>query len=210
MARPEKVEQVKVLAEIFTNARSVVLNDFTGLDVAKISKLRKLCREAGIEYRVVKNTLAKRSLKGTPAEALDEHFEGPTALAIGREDENTSAKVLADFAKEHEAPKFKAAIIEGNVIDATAVLVLAKLPFKNELIARMMGTIMSPGNNLVSCLQGPLLSFMYVMNAIMDQKKTEGDTGAAPQTEAAPAKEVSETGEAPAEEPKEEDKKEDQ
>jgi len=222
MARPEKVEQVEALAEIFTNARSVVLNDFTGLDVAKISELRRLCREAGIEYRVVKNTLAKRSLKGTPAEALDEHFEGPTALAIGREDENTSAKVLADFAKEHEAPKFKAAVVEGNVIDATGVLALAKLPSKDELLSKLLGSMKSPGNNLVSVLQGPLRSFMYVMNAIMDKKTAEGDTGAAPEAapaeeaapaaeaapaEAAPAEEAPEAGDAAPEEPKEEDKK---
>ena len=113
--------------------------------------------------------------------------------------------MLSGFADEH----VKAAIVEGNVIDATGVLALAKLPFKDELIARMLGTLMSPGNNLVSCLQGPLRSFMYVMNAIMDKKKTEGDTGAAPQAEAVPAEEAPEAGKAPSEEPKEEDKKED-
>ena len=128
MARPEKVQQVETLGEVFKEARSIVLNDFTGLDVEKISELRRKCREAGVEYRVVKNTLAKLSVKGTPGEGLGAHFEGPTALAISRETENLSAKVLAEFAKEHEAPKFKAALVGGEVIDATAALALAKLP----------------------------------------------------------------------------------
>ena len=95
MARPEKVQKVESLKEVFDAARSVVLNDFTGLNVEKISALRKLCREAGIEYRVVKNTLAKRSIEGTDAKGLDSHFEGPTALAIGRESENIAAKIIA-------------------------------------------------------------------------------------------------------------------
>ena len=95
MARPEKIEKVESLAEVFNEAKSVVLNDFTGLDVEKISELRKLCRENGVEYRVVKNTLAKRSLKGTQAEELEAHFVGPTALAIGRDSENVSAKIIS-------------------------------------------------------------------------------------------------------------------
>ena len=96
MARPEKIEQVESLKEVFGDARSIVLNDFTGLDVAKISQLRKLCREAGIEYRVVKNTLAKRSVEGTDAQDLYAHFEGPTAFhrsaARGKKDCRRTAR----------------------------------------------------------------------------------------------------------------------
>ena len=178
MARPEKIEKVESMKQIFTEARSVVLNDFTGLNVEKISQLRKLCRDAGIEYQVVKNTLAKRSIPGTPAEALDPHFEGPTALAIGRESENLAAKIIADFAKEHEAPTFKAGIVEGNIIDATGLLALAKLPSKDELISTLMATVKSPGDSLVSVLQGSLRNFMYAMNAIIEKKQTEGGDSA--------------------------------
>ena len=169
MARPEKTQKVDELAEIFNNARSVVLNDFTGLNVEKISELRGLCRKAGVQYLVVKNTLAKRSLKGTPAEDLDSQFEGPTALAIGRDSENVAAKIIADFAKEHEAPKFKAGIIEGNVIDATGVLALAKVPSREELLSLLMAGVQGPGNNLVSVLQGTLRNLLYALNAIVDR-----------------------------------------
>jgi len=179
MARPEKIEKVESMKEVFDSARSVVLNDFTGLNVEKLSALRKLCREAGIEYRVVKNTLARRSIKGTSAEELEAQFEGPTALAIGRESENVSARIIAEFAKEHEAPKFKAGIVEGKVIDATGLLALSKLPSKKELLSTLLASMKSPGNNLASVLQGTLRNFLYAMNAIIEKKQSEG--GDAPQ-----------------------------
>ena len=179
MARPEKIEQVESLKEVFGDARSIVLNDFTGLDVAKISQLRKLCREAGIEYRVVKNTLAKRSVEGTDAQDLYAHFEGPTALAIGRESENVSAKIIAEFAKEHEAPKFKAGIVEGEIIDAAGLLALSKLPFREELLSTLLATVKAPGDGLVSVLQGTLRNLLYGLNAIIEKKQGE-DGDAAP------------------------------
>jgi large subunit ribosomal protein L10 len=174
MARAEKAQKVESLNSIFNEARSVVLNDFTGLNVEKISELRKLCRQNGIEYLVVKNTLARRSLKGTPAEDLENHFEGPTALAIGRESENVSARIIAEFAKEHEAPKFKAGLVDGKVIDATEVLALSRLPSRQELLSKALAGIMSPGNGLVSVLQGPLRNMLYAINAIIDKKQSEG------------------------------------
>jgi large subunit ribosomal protein L10 len=182
MARPEKVKKVEELAEVFNEARAVVLNDFTGLNVEKISRLRKLCRENGVEYLVVKNRLAKLGLKGTPAEDLEEFFEGPTAIAFSRESENLSAKILADFAKEHEFPTFKGGIVAGDVIDATQVMVLAKLPSRDVLLAQLLGGLKGPGNNLVSVLQGTLRNLLYAFNAIIEKKESEPASGNAPQT----------------------------
>jgi large subunit ribosomal protein L10 len=173
MARPEKAKQVEELSEIFSKARSVVLNDFTGLNVEKISELRRLCGENDVEFRVVKNTLAKRSIKGTPAEDLEQYFDGPTALAISRESENLSAKVLVKFADEYELPRLKAGIVEGKIIDATAVLALAKLPSKEELLSKLLGGIKTPGNRLVSVLQGSLRNLLYALNAIVEKKQSE-------------------------------------
>jgi len=173
MARPEKVKQVEELAEIFSNARAVVLNDFTGLNVERISELRRLCEKNGVEFRVVKNTLAKRSIKGTPAEELEQYFDGPTALAISRESENLSAKILVKFAEEYMLPRLKAGIVEGKVIDAANVLALAKLPSKEELMSMLLGGIMSPGNRLVSVLQGSLRNLLYALNAIVEKKQPE-------------------------------------
>jgi large subunit ribosomal protein L10 len=171
MARPEKIAAVEQVAESLKDARSVVVNDFTGLDVEKISELRRLCREANVEFRVVKNTLAKLGVKDTEASGLTEFFEGPTALAISRENENEGAKILAKFAEEHQAPKFKAGFVDGNVIDATAVLALSKLPSKEELLSRVLAGLQSPANGLVGVMQGPLRSLMSVINQIKDQKE---------------------------------------
>jgi len=173
MARPEKAKQVEELAEIFSKARAVVLSDFTGLNVEKISALRRLCHESGVEFRVVKNTLAKRSIKGTPAEELEQYFDGPTALAISRESENLSAKILVKFAEEYMLPRLKAGVVEGKVIDAADVLALAKLPSKEELMSKLLGGIMSPGNRLVSVLQGSLRNLLYALNAIVEKKQPE-------------------------------------
>lgn len=170
MARPEKIARVERVAESLKDARSVILNDFTGLDVEKISQLRKLCRENNVEFRVVKNTLAIRGVKDTPAEGLTKYFEGPTAIAVSREDENTAAKILAKFAEEHEAPKFKAGFVDGNVIDATAVLALSKLPSKEELLSKMLAGIMSPATGLVGVLQGPLRNLVSVLGQIKEAK----------------------------------------
>lgn len=170
MARPEKVARVDRVAEMFKDARSVILSDFTGLDVAKISMLRKLCRENDILFRVVKNTLAKRGIQGTEAEGLAQYFEGPTALAVSRENENAAAKLLAEFAEEHEAPKFKAGFVDGNVIDATEVLALSKLPSKEELVSQLLAGIKGPANGLVGVLQGPLRNLLSVLNQIQEQK----------------------------------------
>lgn len=180
MARPEKVQQVETIAEAFTGSRSVVLNDFTGLNVAKLSELRRLMREAGIEYKVVKNTLAKRGIKGTPAEELEVHFEGPTAIAVDREGENRAARIIADFAKENEdSPKFKAGLVDGDVIDATGMQTLASLPSKEELLSKVLAGLQAPGNGLVGVLQGTLRNLLYAMNAIIEKKQPEG--GEAPQ-----------------------------
>ncbi len=170
MARPEKIAAVESVADIFKDARSVVLNDFTGLDVQKISKLRALCRENNIEFKVVKNTLARRGVRETGAAALEEYFEGPTALAVSRDSENQGAKILAEFAKEYEAPKFKAGFVDGNVIDANAVLTLSKLPSREELLSMVLAGLQSPASGLVSVMQGPLRSLVGVLNQIKDQK----------------------------------------
>lgn len=171
MARPEKVAAVESVAEVFKEARSVVLNDFTGLDVAKISELRRLCRENNIEYRVIKNTLAKLSVRDTDAAELEGHFEGPTALAISMTTENEAAKVLADFAKENDLPKFKAAYVDGNVIDATGVLALSKMPSKNEMLSMLLSGIKGPANGVVAVLQGPLRNLVSVLNQIKEQQE---------------------------------------
>ncbi len=180
MPRPDKITRVESLTELFKDARSVILNDFTGLDVEKMSELRRLCRESGVQYYVIKNTLAKRSIKDTQAQELEPYFEGPTAVALSQDDENVSAKVLAKFAQEHEAPKFKVGLVEGKVIDATAILALAKLPSRDELVSTIMAGIKSPANNLVFVLNGVIRNLVYVLDAIKNKKMESEGSGGTP------------------------------
>jgi large subunit ribosomal protein L10 len=173
MARPEKVARVERVAEMFKDVRSVILSDFTGLDVAKISALRKVCRENGVEFHVVKNTLAKRGLKDTDAEELARYFEGPTALALSRDSENVPARVLAKFAEEHAAPKFKAGYVDGAVMNAANVVVLSKLPSKGELVSQLLAGIQAPASGLVGVMQGPLRNLLSVLSQISEKGAPE-------------------------------------
>jgi large subunit ribosomal protein L10 len=170
MARPEKVAHVEMVTEVINGARSVILSDLTGLNVAKITELRRRCRAEGVELRVVKNTLAKRGIKDTAAAALLPYFEGPTAIASSREAENTPARVLAKFAEEHELPKFKAGFLDGNVIDAKGVLALSKLPTKPELVSQLLGGIQGPSRSLVSVMQGSLRNLLSVLKQASEKQ----------------------------------------
>jgi len=170
MARPEKIAQVESVEASLKGARSVVLTDMTGLNVAKVTELRRRCRAQGVELKVVKNTLARRGIKNTPAAALEKYFEGPTAIAISHESENAPAKVLAKFAEEHELPKLKAGFVDGNVIDARGVLALSKLPTKGELVSQLMGGIQGPARNLLSVIQGPARNLASVLKQISEKQ----------------------------------------
>lgn len=171
MARPEKIAQVDAVAESIKGARSVVLSDLTGLNVAKITELRRRCREAGVELKVVKNTLAKRGVEKTEAKALAPYFEGPTAIAISRDTENMPAKVLEKFSSEHEQlPKLKAGFVDGTVLDAKSVMALSKLPTKGELVSQLLGGIQGPARNLLSVIQGPARNLASVLKQASEKQ----------------------------------------
>ena len=170
MARPEKVAHAEAVTASINAARSIVLTDLTGLNVAKVTELRRRCREAGVEIKVVKNTLAKRGVESTAAKGLAPYFEGPTAIAISRETENMAAKVLAKFASENELPKLKAGFVDGNVIDAKGVLALSKLPAKGELVSQLLGGIQGPARNLLSVMQGPARNLASVLKQVSEKQ----------------------------------------
>jgi len=171
MARPEKIAQVDAVEAKINAARSIVLSDLTGLNVAKITELRRRCREAGVEITVVKNTLAKRGVEKTAAKALAPYFDGPTAIAISRETENMPAKVLAKFSSENEQlPKLKAGFVDGGVLDAKGVLALSKLPAKGELVSQLLGAIEGPARNLLSVMQGPARNLASVLKQISEKQ----------------------------------------
>ncbi len=170
MVRPEKTEKIDDLKEILQDAKSIVLSDFTGLNVADISALRRLCRENKIIYTVVKNTLARRSFQALGLDDVGQMLEGPTAIAVSKEDEVTPAKVLDKFASDYELPRFKGAYVAGRLLDEDETKRLASLPSKEVLLTQVVFMLQAPMRGLVNCLDASLRDLLYVLKAISEKK----------------------------------------
>lgn len=156
----------KIVAEIVEKlkaSKATILVDYRGLDVAAVTELRKRLREAGVEFKVYKNTLLRRATQETDLTAIDEHLVGPTAIAFSNEDVVAPAKVLNNFAKENEALEIKTGIIEGNVVSLDEIKELAELPSREGLLAM-----------LLSVLQAPVRNFALAVKAVAEQKEGEG------------------------------------
>lgn len=170
MVQPGKTKKVEELTDIIRDAKSVILNDFTGLDVSGISELRRLCRESGVTYRVIKNTLAKRGFRELGLDEVEELLAGPTALAVSTEDEALPAQVLKKFANDYELPRFKGGYIAGRLFNAEEVERLASLPGREVLLGQVVGTFQAPMRGLLNCLGASLRDLVYVLKAVSDKK----------------------------------------
>ena len=171
--RSEKEATVSQVAEKLNKSQSVVLADYRGLNVLEVTELRKKLREAGVEYKVIKNTLTSRAAKVANIEGLDEYLSGPTALAFGYNDPVTPAKILATFAKDHKKLELKAGVLEGKIISTKAVTALAELPSREALLGQIAGLLQSPMRGLVTVLSGPLRNLAYATEAVRKQKAGE-------------------------------------
>ena len=143
---------VQAIAEDVKDAVSVVLVDYRGLTVAEDTEMRKQLREAGVVYKVCKNTMMKRAFEGTDFAQLDEYLEGPNAIAISKEDATAPARIICDFAKKAEALEVKAGVVEGSVYDAAGIQELSKIPSREVLLSKLLGSLQSPITNLARVL----------------------------------------------------------
>jgi len=150
-------------------AKAAILAEPRGLSVATVTELRRKCREAKVEYRIVKNTLAIRAAKGTDLEQLSEKFAGPTALVLSYDDVVAPAKILADFAKDRENFALRIAVVQGKVIDVKGIMALAKLPSLPELRSRIAGVVAQPATKLVRMIAAPGQQLARVLAARRDQ-----------------------------------------
>ena len=158
LTRQQKEEQVRELRDKFARATSVIVADYRGVDVQSVNGLRRRLRgeEPGaFEYRVTKNTLLRRAVASTAAEALEKSFEGPTALAFGYGDPVRLAKILVDYAKENTAFELKAGFLEGRAISGGEIATLATLPSLDELRGRLVGLLLAPATKLARLAQEP-------------------------------------------------------
>ena len=143
------VDEIKAKID---GAATVVLVDYRGLTVEQDTKLRKQLREAGVVYKVCKNTMMKRAFEGTDFAQLDEYLEGPNAIAISKEDATAPARIICDFAKKAEALEVKAGVVEGSVYDAAGIQELSKIPSREVLLSKLLGSLQSPITNLARVL----------------------------------------------------------
>ena len=154
MAKVElKQPIVQEISENIKDAQSVVVVDYRGLTVAEDTQLRKALREAGVSYKVYKNTLMNFAFKGTEFEALAPVLEGPNAIAISKEDATAPARILAKFAKTAPALEIKAGVVEGDYYDAAGMQTIASVPSRQDLLSKLLGSIQSPITNFARVLK---------------------------------------------------------
>ena len=161
MAKVElKQPVVAEISELLNGSASAVAVDYRGLTVAQDTELRKALREAGITYKVYKNTLIRRAAEGTDFAALDPHLEGPTAIAVSRDDATAPARILAEFAKKADKLEIKAGIVEGTYYDANGMKTIAGIPSREILLGRLLGSF-----------QSPITNFARVLNQIAEKQE---------------------------------------
>ena len=183
---------VEEISAAIKDAQSVVLVDYRGLTVAQDTELRKQLREAGITYKVYKNTMMNFAFKGTDFEALAPFLDGPSAVAISTTDATAPARVLAKFAQTANQLEIKAGVVEGTLYDANGMKAISAIPSREELLSKLLGSIQSPIANFARC-----------MNQLAEKGGAAGCPAPAAEAvaeEAAPAVEEAPVAEAPAEE----------
>jgi large subunit ribosomal protein L10 len=170
----EKAAIVAELKEKLTATKGAVLANYRNLNVAQDTKLRRKLREAGIEYRVVKNTMTRIAAAEAGITGLETYLEGPTVIAMSALDPVAPAKLLSDFIRENklQALEIKAGLLEGKVIDAAGVKMLASLPPKEVLVAQLLGTLQAPITGFVRVLHGNLGNLVYALEAVRKQKES--------------------------------------
>ncbi|MFG6120614.1 50S ribosomal protein L10 [Thalassobacillus sp. B23F22_16] len=158
-----KKQIVSEIADKLRNSKSTILVDYRGLDVAEVTELRKQLREAGVDFKVYKNTMTRRATEEAELTELNDTLVGPTAIAFSDEDVVAPAKILNNFAKDHDALEIKGGVIEGNVASLEQIKELADLPNYEGLVSM-----------LLSVLQAPVRNFAYVTKAVAEQKEEQG------------------------------------
>jgi large subunit ribosomal protein L10 len=162
MSKPERQTKVEALTERLGTSANIYVTDFSGLDVGKITELRRRLRAAGARYLVVKNTLAQRALAANRISLLDDHLAGPTGLVLAGDDPLPAAKVLGDFAKEHQKPAVRIGLVDGKAVDPAYVKRLGALPSRDVLLAQLAG-----------CFNGILYQVVSALEALSEKRQAE-------------------------------------
>lgn len=170
MPQAYKVDKVAEIQKRLSGAKSIILVDYKGINIQQVNELRNRFRGEGVDYFVAKNTFIKIALNNLGQTGLDSHLEGPTAVAVGINDEIAPARVLAKFKKEvmddKPFPSFKAGLVEDSVFLPEQLKSLAELPSREQLIAKLLSCLNAPMSGLVGALSGIMRQFVGVVDAI--------------------------------------------
>jgi large subunit ribosomal protein L10 len=170
MSKTERQATVESLTELLKGSPNVFVTDFSGLNVLRMTELRRRLRGAGVEYVVVKNTLAQRAFAANGVHALDEHLAGPTGLVLAGTDALAGAKVLTDFAKEFEKPAVKIGLVDGRPVTPEQVKRLADLPPRDVLLSQLAGYMQAPMAQLAGVMNGLLYQMVGALEALRSQR----------------------------------------
>ncbi|MBD3223689.1 MAG: 50S ribosomal protein L10 [Caldithrix sp.] len=173
MASPEKIAIVEEYTDKFKQANSVYLADYTGIDVHNVTELRRQFREQNVEYKVLKNRLAKIALHNAGVEDLDDYLNGVTSFIIGYDDPVAPAKIIKSFNKKKEMLKLKGVYFEGKVFTAKQAEGLADLPSREELLAKLLSLLQSPMTKLAGTLQASMQKMVGTLNALKESKESK-------------------------------------
>ncbi|MBI4640674.1 MAG: 50S ribosomal protein L10 [Candidatus Tectomicrobia bacterium] len=170
MVDQAKVETVAELHEKFRRAKAIILADYRGLTVKRITDLRKILREASVEFTVVKNSLAQRASLGTKFEKLIEHFKGPTSVALIYNEVVAPARLLSNFARTEPKLAITAGMVEGQLLGPDEIKAVAELPPRGVLLAQMLSTVQGPLRDFLGILGGVPREFLLTLEAIKDKQ----------------------------------------
>jgi large subunit ribosomal protein L10 len=170
MSKTERQATVESLTELLKGSPNVFVTDFSGLNVLRMTELRRRLRGAGVDYVVVKNTLAQRAFAANGVHALDEHLAGPTGLVLSGTDAMAGAKVLTDFAREFEKPAIKIGLVDGRRVTPAQVKRLADLPPREVLLAQLAGYIQAPMAQFAGVMNGLLYQMVGALEALRAQR----------------------------------------
>ncbi len=171
VARPAKVADVEMLRDLLGRAAAAILTDFRGLNVGELAQLRSKLREAGIEYKVVKNTLLRRAAQSLGMADLATLLEGPTAVAVSHTDPIGPARILLEYVRQMRKLAVKGGLVEGRVLTASQIKSLAELPSRPQLLASVLGSMQAPLSGLAGVLTGLQRNLVYAVEQIRKQQE---------------------------------------
>jgi large subunit ribosomal protein L10 len=172
LERTEKAQIIDQLRDSVGRAKAAFVTEYQGITAVEMDEFRKDLREADIDFKVVRNTLANRAIEGTGCAGFKEHLNGPVALVFGYDDAATTAKKLVEFAKEQPKLKLRAGVIGDDTLSLNEIKALAELPSKDVMLAKIIGSMNAPASGFVNVLSGVPRALVYTLSAIRDSKES--------------------------------------